>query len=100
MAKLLLKLYLKPLTNLTKKEVPWNWSTAENDAFENIKSQLTTAPALAFYNPSKELTLENVASDYGIGSALRQKGKPAAFASRTLRETECHYAQIEKKCSP
>ena len=59
MANFLPKLYLKPLTNLTKKEVPWNWSTAENDAFENIKSQLTTAPVLAFYNPCKELTLEN-----------------------------------------
>ena len=70
MAKFLPKLYLKPLTNLTKKEVPWNWSTAENDAFENIKSQLTTAPVLVFYNPSKELTLENDVSDYGIGSAL------------------------------
>ena len=58
MAKFLPKLYLKPLTNLTKKEVPWNWSTAENDAFENIKSQVTTSPVLEFYNPSKELTLE------------------------------------------
>ena len=76
MAKFLPKLYLKPLTNLTKKEVPWNWSTAENDAFENIKSQLTTAPVLEFYNSSKELTLENDASDYGIGSALQQEGKP------------------------
>ena len=94
MAKFLPKLYLKPLTNLTKKEVPWNWSTAENDAFENIKSQLTTAPVLAFYNPSKELTLENDVSDYDSGSALQQEGKPVAFASRTLTETECRYLRL------
>ena len=70
MAMFLPKLYLKPSANLITKEVPWNWSTAENDAFEHIKSQLTTAPVLVFYNPSKELNLEHDASDYDIGSAL------------------------------
>ena len=70
MAMFLPKLYLEPLANLTTKEVLWNWSTAKNEALEHIKSQLTTAPVLVFYNFSKELNLENDASDYGIGSAL------------------------------
>ena len=70
MAMLIPKLYLKPLANLTTKEVPWNWSTAKYDASEHIKSQLTIAPVLVLYNPSKELNLENDANDCGIGSAL------------------------------
>ena len=45
-------------------------SSAENDAFEKIKVQITTAPVLAFYDPAKELTLENDESEYGLGSAL------------------------------
>ena len=71
MAKFLPNLYLKPPTNLTKIDVPWNWSSAENDAFEKIKVQITTAPVLAFYHPEKELTLENDASEYELGSALQ-----------------------------
>ena len=55
---------------------------------------LINAPVLAFYDPKKELRLENIASEYGLGSALFQEGKPVAYASRT--ETEKRYAQIEK----
>ena len=56
-AKFLLNLYLKPLTNITKKAVPWNWSSAENNALERIKKQIPSTPVLAFYDPEKELTL-------------------------------------------
>ena len=56
---------------------------------------LINAPVLAFYDPKKELRLENVASEYGLGSALFQEGKSVVYASRT--ETEKRYAQIEKE---
>ena len=88
---------MKPLTNLTKRNMPWNWSTAEQKAFDVIKSKLTSAPVLTFYDTNKALTLENDASDYGIGSVLKQEGRPIAFASRTLTDTERNYAQIEKE---
>ena len=97
MAKFLPNLNLKPLTNLTRKDIPWNWSTAQSEAFEIIKNQICSAPVLAIYDPSKELTLECDASEYGIGCTIRQEGKPVAYASRTLSSTECRYAQIEKE---
>ena len=56
---------------------------------------LINAPVLALYDPKKELRLENVASEYGLGSALFQEGKPVVYASRT--DTEKRYAQIEKE---
>ena len=88
---------LTPLQNLLKKDVPWNWSESQQHAFDSIKLLITSAPVLAFYDPQKELTLENDASEYGLGSALYQDSKPIAFASRTLTSAERNYAQIEKE---
>jgi transposase InsO family protein len=88
---------LHPLHNLLKSDVPWSWTSSQQSAFELVKNRLTEAPVLAFYDPQLPLTLENDASDYGLGTALTQKGRPIAFASRSLSETERRYAQIEKE---
>ena len=45
----------------------------------------------------KPLTFENDARECVVGSALLQGGKPIAFASRTLSESERQYEQIEKE---
>ena len=86
-----------PLLNLPKKDVPWNWSSSQQKSFDSVKEAITTAPVFAYYDPGKPLTLENDACEYGIGSALLQGGKPIAFASRSLSDSERRYAQIEKE---
>ena len=86
-----------PLRNLTKHDVAWTWSDSQQDAFETVRQMLINAPVLAFYDPTKEMRLENDASEYGLGSALFQEGKPVAYASGPLTETEKRYAQIEKE---
>ena len=88
---------INPLLNLLKKDVPWNWSSSQQKSFDSVKEAITTAPVLAYYDPGKPLTLENDACEYGIGSALLQGGKPIAFASRSLSDSERRYAQIEKE---
>ena len=62
-----------------------------------MKKLITITPVLAYYDPHKDLKLENDTSEYGIGSALFQKGKPIAHARRSLTETEKRYPQIEKE---
>lgn len=89
--------HLYPLNNLLKKEVPWTWSTSQDKSFQIIKDMICDSAKLYFYDPSKEVTLENDASDYGIGSVLLQEGKPIAYASRSLSDSERNYAQIEKE---
>ncbi|GAB1598786.1 hypothetical protein Ahia01_000155800 [Argonauta hians] len=86
-----------PMRNLTKKSVPWVWSSVQQDAFDKVKKMVTKAPVLAFYDPEKELTVENDACEHGLGSVLLQEGRPVAFASRSLTDTERNYAQIEKE---
>ena len=88
---------LTPLQNLLRKEVPWNWSTPQEDAFTQVQNLLTSTPVLAIYDPAKDLKIENDASEYGLGTALYQDGKPVAFASRALSSAEKRYAQIEKE---
>ena len=87
----------EPLRNLTKDRVPYVWSETQNTAFNTVKHLITTAPVLAFYDPKKELILENDACEYGIGSAILQEGRPIAYASRSLSPSETNYAQIEKE---
>ena len=86
-----------PLRNLTRKNVPWVWSEAQQKAFDSIKQQASASPILAIYKPDKELVLENDASEYGLGSALLQSGQPIGYASRSLTDTERRWAQIEKE---
>ena len=43
------------------------------------------------------MTIQVNASQVGLGAALLQNGKPVAFASKALTETECQYAHIERE---
>ena len=86
----------EPLRNLTRTDVPQAWAEPQQKAFETIAELITSAPLLAFYDPSKELTLKNDASKYGLGAALFQEGHPVAFTSHSPTPTERRYAQTEK----
>ena len=59
---------------------------------------ISEPPVLQYYNLEEDVTLETDASDYGLGAVLLQKGRPVAFASRTLSQSERRYPQIEKEC--
>jgi len=88
---------LQPLHNLLQHNVAFQWSSAQQEAFDKVKLSLTTAPVLQYYNPDRPLFLENDSSEYGIGSVISQDGKPVAYASRSLSDAERRYAQIEKE---
>ena len=61
------------------------------------KDFISRAPVLSYYDPLKELILENDACEYGLGAALIQEEQPVAYASHSLSDTEKRYAQIEKE---
>ena len=88
---------MAPIRNLTKKDVPWNWSESQDKAFEKIKSIVCEAPVLRYYDDKKALCIQCDASEYGLGAALLQEEQPLAYISRALTDTETRYAQIEKE---
>uniref|UniRef100_A0A158P4N7 RNA-directed DNA polymerase n=1 Tax=Tetranychus urticae TaxID=32264 RepID=A0A158P4N7_TETUR len=88
----------QPLTQLTKKEVPFIWGPTQIEAFEYLKNCLVKAPVLAHYNHMLETQLRTDASDIGLGAILLQKHenkwKPVAFASRQIRGAEINYLLV------
>ena len=70
----------------------------QETAMTKLKKLVTTALVLVYYDPTKELTIQCGVSSTGLDSALMQEGKPLAYASRALSDTEVDYAQIEKEC--
>lgn len=87
---------------LLHKEHEFEWTANHESEWAHLKRMLTTAPVLAFYDSSKRIKLSTDASKDGIGAVLLQAEgehwKPIAYASRSMTESECRYAQIEKEC--
>lgn len=88
---------LEPIRQLTRVGVEWSWSKKHDKAFQAVKKLVTEAPILAFYDPKEELTIQCDASKNGLGAVLMQNGKPIAYTSRSMTETETRYSQIEKE---
>ena len=86
-----------PLRSLLKSDVLFSWGPEQTAAMTTVKQMLTTAPVLSYFDPSIRSTIQADASQQGLGACLLQKGKPIAYASRSLLPAECNYAQIEKE---
>jgi hypothetical protein len=82
---------VKPITELLKNYVKFNWSSKCNEAFELLKELLTTALVLAQPDIEKSFDVYYDASGIGIGCVLMQEGQVIAYASRQLRRHEEHY---------
>ncbi|KAG5862553.1 hypothetical protein JTB14_023590 [Gonioctena quinquepunctata] len=62
---------------------------------------LQNSPTLAYFDPSKQVSISADSSSYGLGVCLIQtsegKNEIVAYASRLLSDTEKRYAQIERE---
>ncbi len=78
-----------PLTNLLKKfVVTYECQGACNEAFETLKGILVKVPMLKLPDFDKDFEIHFDASDFAIGGFLVQEGRPVAFESKKLSETE------------
>jgi hypothetical protein len=82
---------VKPITSLLKNNTKFNWSSRCNEAFEQLKVLLTTAPVLAQPDIEKPFDVYCDASGSGLGCVLMQEGRVIAYASRQLRRHAEHY---------
>ena len=86
-----------PMRCLLTKGTEFIWDSAQDQAFNKVKEVIRTSPVLVYFDPSKPTTLQVDASQKGLGATLMQEGRPIAFASKSLTQSEQKYAQIEKK---
>ena len=66
---------LIPIYHLTKKGVPFHWGELQQEAFDQIKKDLTEAPVLAMSNNKGHMVLVSDTSKIACGSALYQEQK-------------------------
>lgn len=85
------------LTRLLKRDVSWSWEFGHKKAFEKLKDLISDAPVLALYDVGSPVLLSVDASSVALGAVLTQRGRPVAYASRTLTPAQTRYAQIEKE---
>ena len=88
------------LKELLSTKQAWLWDTRQEEAFTNIKTELTNPTILALYNPQTEMKISVDTSSHGLGVVLLQleeSWQPVAYALRALANTKSRYAQIEKE---
>lgn len=59
-----------PLTRLTHKTTPWNWTKECQNTSDTLKEAFTKAPVLTHWQPEEKLVLETNTSNYACAAVL------------------------------
>jgi hypothetical protein len=90
-----------PLSVLLHKNTPYDWTSAQEQAFNQLKTAVSTAPVLIIPDPTLPYTLVTDASGYAIGAALCQDHgnglQPCAYRSRKMNDHERNYPVHEQE---
>lgn len=86
----------RPLNNLTWKDIKWNWSTDQQEAFQSLKDSFTSSTILVLWDLEKSTRIEVDASGFATGGTLSQLQEdglwhPIAFCSASMIPTEYNY---------
>lgn len=93
----------RPLTNLAKKDIKFEWTSKCEEAFQQIKKKFIEEPILAKFNPELETQLEPDSSGWAVGGTLSQRDsisglwRPVAFFSTKHLPAEFDYDIHDKE---
>ena len=84
-----------PLSDLTKENVKFEWTSKQEEAFRKLKQAIATAPVLALPDPNLPFVVHTDASGFALGAVLQQdQGKglqPIAYLSKKMLDAETRY---------
>ena len=82
----------RPLNDLLKRDVIFEWTEAQQNAFDTLKKKFTTAPILAYPDNDCQFHLECDASNYATGAVLsilkEDKWHPVTYHSHSMSPEE------------
>ena len=84
-----------PMTRLTQKEVKFDWDDQCEEAFQELKRRLTSAPILIVPDKGQGYTVYCDASRGGLGCVLMQSERVVAYGSRQLKNHEQNYPSLD-----
>ena len=91
----------RPLIKLTEKNQDFEWTQEQEEAWDLLKTKLTTSPTLSYPDPDAEFILDTDASDQGIGAVLSQviqgEERVIAYGSRVLTKQERRYCVTRRE---
>jgi len=91
----------KPLTELLRKNTPFEWNQRSEGAFVTLKDLLTNEPLLQYPDFTRPFVLNTDASNEALGAILSQgpigQDLPISYASRMLTNSEKNYSTTEKE---
>ena len=91
-----------PLHDLTKKDVPWTWGKAQQEAFNAIKDRFCNEPILNVYDPELPMHIEVDTSGFAVGGILSQKHEdglwhPVVYHSESMSKEEHNYEIYDRE---
>ena len=87
---------LAPLTMLMGKQ-SFIWTQECQQAFDQMKALVSSDTLLAFLDHTQPFDIETDASEYQLGSVIKQNSYPIAYYSHKLNSAQHNYMTIEKE---
>ena len=88
---------IAPLTHLTRKGVPFIWTSACQSCFDWLKGCLQQPPVLALPDFEQQFEVRADASSTGVGAVFMQGGRPLACESASFDPAERNYTIGEQE---
>ncbi|CDJ67830.1 hypothetical protein ENH_00042440 [Eimeria necatrix] len=87
----------RPLVDLTRKGVPFQWTDAHTQAVRHLKQRLVDYTTLQIPDTTKPFELYTDASGYAVGAVLEQAGQPIGFLSQAMTPTQQKYSIYDQE---
>ena len=92
---------MRPLNDLLKKDLVFEWKEVQQYMFDTLKGKFTTAPVLAYPDNDCQFCLECNASNYATGVVVsilnKDKWHPVAYHSHSMSPEEWNYLIADKE---